>query len=177
MVTNSYNWSFHVDFQRMVSNAGDFGELQLAAPDLQREPNEGFCGTKKWFKTYFGWNTFLVSLLSELWRAAGSEWLLLDWRDVGSRQAHDGMLAGSRSGGHEKGCSSSGIQKAEALVGCSEASLPKLLLGTCCVSVRGYVLCLAKKSWFHAVWHVVLQVVPQERFSNWMVLEKRNWLL
>jgi hypothetical protein len=32
---------FHAGFQHMISNAGDFSELQLVAPDLQREPNEG----------------------------------------------------------------------------------------------------------------------------------------
>lgn len=34
----------------MISNAGDFSELQLVAPDLQREPNEGLCGTKNVFE-------------------------------------------------------------------------------------------------------------------------------
>lgn len=46
----------------MISNAGDFSELQLVAPDLQREPNEGLCGTKNVFEKltvlYLSWHKF-----------------------------------------------------------------------------------------------------------------------
>jgi hypothetical protein len=64
----------------MISNAGDFSELQLVAPDLQREPNEGLCGTKNVFEklTVFELTQILVSLSRGFCRAAGSKWLLLD---------------------------------------------------------------------------------------------------
>ena len=41
----------YTGFQRMISNPGDFGELQLVAPHLQREPNEGFWGPNNLFET------------------------------------------------------------------------------------------------------------------------------
>ena len=139
----------------MISNAGDFSELQLVAPDLQREPNEGLCGTKKrvwktyciWADTNFGF--FIKGVLSRSRFQVASTWLTPCWLSTRSwwdaylfrRQVVRKRMQQLRS---PRGLSACWVLWGifSATVTWPSGSLKMGGWGTCCVSVRGHVFWL-----------------------------------